>query len=225
MKRLFILILITLTVWSCGDEIKFNTPAIQGKKDGQLWRATFFDVGFNTQGRIVISGGNNIETIMFTVPNLEVDTYWLGRGSSSKAEFIDSNGIEYSTNFVADPSLSLYPPDGEIEINRITETTISGKFRLNAYSRSGMETVNFSQGVFFDLPYTGIANDIISCDQAVADAEAAEEIFNNTDTSSPSYTEVCQNYKEALTQQITSCGGGGANSPLQIIINSLGDRQ
>ena len=225
MKRLFVLILTLLTVWSCNDEIKFNTPAVQGKKDGVFWRATFYSVNFNTGGRIVISGSNNIETISFTVPNIEVNTYWLGRGSSSKAEFLDSEEILYSTNSDPDPSFSLYPADGELIIDQITESTISGTFWFNAYSSSGLETVNFSQGVLFDIPYSGIAGNIVSCDQAVADREATEEIFNNTDITSPSYPEVCQNYKDALTQQITSCGGGGANSPNQIIIDSLGDCQ
>lgn len=225
MKRLIVLVLTVLITWSCSDEIKFNTPAVQGRKDGVLWRATSYDVSFNSGGRIVITGSNNIETISFTVPNIEVDSYWLGRGSSSKAEFVDSDGIRFSTNSVPDPSLSLYPADGELIINQITETTLSGKFRFNAYSNDGLETVNFSQGVLFDVPYSGIANDIVSCDQAIADREATEEIFNNTDITSPNYPEVCQNYKDALTQQITSCGGGGANSPIQIIIDSLGDCQ
>jgi hypothetical protein len=225
MKRICVLLLTLVTVLSCGDEIKFNTPAVQGKKDGNLWRATFYDVSFNDGNRIEITGGNGNETIKFTVPNLELGDKFLGRGSSSKAEFIDEEGIRYSTNFTPDPDFSLYPPDGEIIISKVTQNSVSGRFWFNAFSQSGLATVNFSQGVFFDVPLNNLGGGLQSCDDAVADRQAAEEIYNNTDPSSSGYPEACENYKEALMRQIATCGGGGANSPLQIIINGLGDCQ
>lgn len=225
MKKIPILLLVFITILSCGDETKFNTPAIQGKKDGNLWRATFFDVRYNQGGRIDITGGNGFETVKFTVPNLEVDRYRLGRGSASKAEFEDENGLLYSTNFSPDPSFQLYPPDGEVVITQITPTSISGTFRFNAFSRSGLETVNFSQGVFFDVPLYNLEGGLTSCNDVVAEAQAAEELYNNTDPGSAQYTEVCLAYKAALQQQIATCGGGGANSPIQMIIDGLGDCQ
>jgi len=223
MKKFVVLVITLLTVVSCGDELEFNTPAIQGKKDGVLWRAAYYDVSFNSNNRIVMSGGSGYETITFTVPNIELGAKWLGRGSSSKAEFEDANGIRYSTNSLPDPEFQLYPPDGEIVITKVTASSISGRFRFNAFSNSGFETVNFSQGVFFDVPIYGIAGGLLSCDEAVAQAQAAEELYNNTDIDSPEYSEVCLAYKEALTRQIATCGGGGANSPIQIIINGLGE--
>lgn len=225
MKRLLILLLTVLFVWSCSDEIKFNSPSVQGKKDGQFWRAASYDARFNDGGRIVITGIGGGETVKFTVPNLELGAKYLGRGSSSKAEFEDLNGVLYSTNSLPDPSFQLYPPDGEIDITQVTSTSVSGTFWFNAFSQSGLQTVNFSQGVLFDVPLSNLGGGLMSCDDAVAEAQAAEEVFNNTEIGSPGYTEACQNYKEALTQQIATCGGGGANSPLQIIINDLGDCQ
>lgn len=225
MKRLSVLMLALLTIIGCGDEIKFNSPAIQGKKDGNLWRAVYQDASFNEQGRVTITGGIGNEVLVFTVPNLEIGVKWLGRGSSSKAEFEDANGVIYSTNLLPDPELSFYPPDGEIEITQVTSTSVSGRFWFNAYSQTGMETVNFSQGVFFDVPLFNLEGGLMSCDEVVADAQAAQELYNNTDPGSAEYTEVCLAYKEALQQQIATCGGGGANSPIQMIIDGLGDCQ
>ncbi|PNQ75104.1 hypothetical protein C1T31_02915 [Hanstruepera neustonica] len=225
MKRVTVLLLILMTVLSCSDEIKFNTPAVQGKKDGDFWRAVYYDASYNEAGRVVLIGGSGNEELKFTVPNLELGAKWLGRGSSSKAEFEDSDGVFYSTNRLPDPELSFYPPDGEIEITQVTATSVSGRFWFNAFSNSGMETVNFSQGVFFDIPLNNLEGGLMSCDEVVAEAQAAEELYNNTDPGSTQYTEVCLAYKEALEQQIATCGGGGANSPLQIIINGLGDCQ
>ena len=225
MKKISVLIIVILSVLSCSDEIKFNTPAIQGKKDGNLWRATFFEIRYNDGGRLEITGANSNERVVFTVPNIELDRYRFGRGSSSKAVFEDENGITYSTNSLPDPDFQLYPPDGEMVITQITATSISGTFRFNAFSQAGTETVNFSQGVFFDVPLSGLSNGLLTCNDARDEAQAAEELYNNTDPASAQYTEVCLAYKAALQQQIATCGGGGANSPIQIIINGLGDCQ
>jgi len=225
MKRISVLMLVLVTILSCSDEVKFNTPAVQGKKDGNFWRAVFYDATYNDGGRIVLTGGSGNETLKFTVPNLELGDKWLGRGSSSKAEFEDSDGVLYSTNRLPNPDFSFYPPDGEIVITQVTQTSVSGRFWFNAFSQDGLKTVNFSQGVFFDIPLFNLEGGLSSCDDVVAEAQAAEELYNNTDPSSPQYTEVCLAYKEALQQQIATCGGGGANSPLQIIINGLGDCQ
>lgn len=223
MKRVFVLALIVLTVFSCGDEVKFNTPAVQGKKNGNPWRATFYDVSFNSANRIEISGSNGNETLIFTVPNLELGGKYLGRGSSSKAEFFDAEGRRFSTNSLPDPVFQLYPPDGEIEITQLTATSVSGRFWFNAFTQSGLETVNFSQGVFFDVPIFGLGGGLMNCDEAEQALIEAEEVFNNTDQTSSQYPEVCEAYKEALINRIAICGGGGANSPFQIIINGLGD--
>ncbi|WP_104735414.1 DUF6252 family protein [Hanstruepera ponticola] len=225
MKRISVLMLVLVTILSCSDEIKFNTPAVQGKKDGNLWRATSYEVRYNNAGRIVIVGKNGNDGLYFTVPNLELGAKYLGRGSSSKAEYLIFDQISYSTNFVPDPEFSLYPPDGEIEITQVTATSVSGRFWFNAFSQDGLKTVNFSQGVFFDVPLYNLGGGLDSCDDVVAEAQAAEELYNNTDPSSPQYTEVCLAYKAALQQQIVTCGGGGVNSPIQIIINGLGDCQ
>ena len=227
MKRISVLMLILVTVFSCSDEVKFNTPAVQGKKDGDFWRAVYYDVSFTngSSGRIVIEGGSGDETIKFTVPNLELGDKWLGRGSSSKAEFEDIDGILYSTNSIPDSEFYLYPADGEITFTQVTSTSVSGRFWFNAFSQSGDKTINFSQGVFFDVPLNNLGGGLMSCDEAVAEAQAAQETYFNIDPASTDYTEACQNYKEALIQQIATCGGGGANSPLQIIIDGLGDCQ
>jgi len=61
MKKVILLIFVCvgqLILTGCENEIEFNAPAIQGHKNGDLWKATFFaaDIdggGFVIEGRML----------------------------------------------------------------------------------------------------------------------------------------------------------------------------
>ncbi|WP_250433237.1 DUF6252 family protein [Hanstruepera flava] len=228
MKRLIVLIITVCTVFSCGEEIRFNSPAIQAKKNGEFWRSVTYAADID-YGGFLIEGSNNFETVQLFTDNDTRGTFQLGGDNSSVAIFKDANGIIYSTANMPDPSLSVYPADGEIIIEDISNDDpkqISGKFWFNAYSSDGLRYVNFSQGVLFDVPNVGglfIMDNQGSCLQATQQAANAENAFNQTDDTMPDYTDLCNAYKLALEEQLAACGD--PNGSIQSIIDSLGDCQ
>lgn len=222
MKKLFVLALAFVTVFSCGDEIEFNTPALQGKKDGNRWKAVFYNASFNDTGSLVISGGDNFETVTLHVATLAIGDYPLGVGNTSHAEFLDMDAVSYSTNNDPDPDFNVYPANGLIIISRIdaVNNTVSGEFYYNAYSNDGLKTVNFSEGVFFDIPLpVGVSPDITSCDEAETQEELAQALYAATPTTSPDYSANCNAYKQALINKQLACID--TDGSIQAIIDTL----
>ncbi|MDG5490355.1 DUF6252 family protein [Psychroserpens sp. SPM9] len=157
MKKLTLVLVTVLLVFSCGDEVEFNTPAIQGNYDGNQWRASSFaaDIDF---GGFLVEGSNNVETIQLVTDEDLVGTYELGGDGPNVAIFKDANGVVYSTANDPDESLSIYPAEGQIIVERILNTspkTMTGRFWFYAYTEDGQQTVNFNEGVFYNVPIVG----------------------------------------------------------------------
>jgi len=222
MKKLYVFFLAAITLVGCADEIEFNSPAIQGNKDGSLWRATYFNADIDN-GALIIQGGKNLESVILLPNDDQRGTYELGGANSSEARFIDAQGVAYSTKYDPDPSVQLYPANGQIIIESFdTEAnTVTGTFWFNAFTETGLGEVNFSQGHFYRIFMNGglDVNPIISCDEAVAATATALETYNMTDNMSAEYPAICEDYKTALMNQITSCGDD--NDILQTIIDGL----
>lgn len=160
MKKLLfaIYIVVGILTTSCGDETEFNSPALQGNKDGNLWNADFYSADMYLSG-FILEGRDNFETIQLITDDTTVGVYTLGPGSSNSVLFQDSQGVIYSTQNDPDPSLSLYPAEGEINIEYVDSNaspiTITGTFWFYAYSDDGLMTVNFNEGHFHKVPLTG----------------------------------------------------------------------
>lgn len=158
MKKLLIFIFAISTFLGCSNDIEFNTPAMQGNKNGELWRSLYYagDIDF---GGLVIEGGDNIETLLLVTVDDGRGTYQLGANSPSYARFTDANGIVYSTKNTPVDSLSLYPADGEIIVesfdNNVTPKPVTGTFWFNAYSADGTMAINFNEGHFYRIPLVG----------------------------------------------------------------------
>lgn len=223
MKKIFLFIVSALMMVSCGEDLEFNTPALQGEKDGTLWRADYYSAEINTNGQLIITGGRGSESVVLKMASSNVSTYVLGSGSSSEASFSNVDDIAHSTNNDPDPIIQIYPADGEIVITDYSDSgsKVSGTFWFNAFSESGLNKVNYSQGVFYQIPISGggTGSTVVSCDEAVAATEAALVIYNATDNTSSDYPPACNAYKATLMQQITSCGDD--TNVLQDIIDTL----
>ena len=152
--------------------------------------------------------------------------YVLGENTISEARFIDENGLVYSTKHTPDPSLQLYPGEGQIIIEsfeRVNDRNVSvtGTFWFNAFTADGLQKINFNQGHFYRVSLDGAldSDPILSCDQAVAATAAALDTYNTTDAMSAEFPAVCNAYKSALMVQITSCGDD--TNVIQNIIDGL----
>lgn len=238
MKRLAILLITVLTFASCGDEVEFNSPSIQGNKDYVLWRAEFFNAAIDVNGFLTITGGNNVETLILKIPSVAVGSYTLGDVDSMEARFIGADGTVYSTNNRPHPSVTIYPEYGEINLDEIMNNTFTGTFRFNAYDEDGLNVVNFSGttendpvngGIFYRVPLTSgsIPSIVVTCDDAEEQANLAQAAFdattsvNLTYVSSADYVAACQVLSQALETQRTYCGD--IDGVLQTKIDSLND--
>ena len=157
MRNIIITLVVVFTLFGCGDEIQFNNPALQANKNNDLWKALFYssDIDF---GGWLIEGGNNYETVQLVTTNDSRGTFELGGESGNVAIFRDANGVVYSTANAPDPSLSVYPADGQIIVDDIFNTTpktIRGTFWFNAYTADGLNYINFNEGVFYHVPLLG----------------------------------------------------------------------
>lgn len=160
MKKIALLLFIVgslLSFNNCSNEIEFNDPSIQGNKNGDFWRAEYQAVDIDNGGW-VIEGGNYVETVQLITNNDVRGTFVVGGDSPNIALFRDASGTLFSTAFAPDPSVSVYPAEGEIIVDDIYENdpkVIRGTFWFTAYSADGMEVVNFNQGVFYRAPIVG----------------------------------------------------------------------
>lgn len=154
MKKLVLLLLTTVMLFNCSNEIEFNSPAFQASKDYQLWRAVAFSARLDVNGALIITGTTNIETVNLKVPSAMVGTYIVGETSNIEAQFIDVDGVVFSTNNRPDEDVSVYPELGEIVIEEIegNDDTFTGTFRFLAFDPAGETSVGFSSGIFFKVP-------------------------------------------------------------------------
>lgn len=224
MKKTALILLTFLSVFSCGNDIEFNSPALQGNKDGNLWRAKFYsaDIDF---GGFIIEGGNNYERVQLITSDDAPGTFSLGGDSTSEAIYIDGQGVVYSTANAPDPSLQLYPADGQIiveDVENTTPKTVTGTFWFNAFTADGLQRVNFNEGVFYKVPLVGgLVSDGSDCLEATQASATAAQNYVATDPSMPDYAELCNAYKTALIAQMDVCGD--SSGTIQMIIDSLGD--
>ncbi|WCO01363.1 DUF6252 family protein [Psychroserpens ponticola] len=230
MKRLSILLITILTFASCGDEVEFNSPSIQGNKDYVLWRAEYFNASIDINGYLTITGGNNVETLELRIPSVAVGTYTLGDVDSMEARFTAGDGTVYSTNNRPDPSVTLYPEYGEINLDKIANRTFTGTFRFNAFDPTGLKVVNFggvtnqnpdtptddpvNGGIFYRVPLTSgnIPSVVFTCIDAEEQTDLAQAAFNSTTASelmyinSTDYINACNILALALETQRSYCG-------------------
>jgi hypothetical protein len=233
MKKLILLSLVFLTIFSCGDEVQFNSPAFQGDRENVLWRAKAFSVSIESNGFMTITGTNNIETVNLKVPSVTTATFVVGNVNAIEAEYIDAFGTVYSTNNRPDPSVSIYPELGEIVIDDmdVAKAIFSGTFRFLAFDESGLNSVGFTNGIFFKVPLVSgeFPDNPITCVDTEMDSEEALLAFEATFASglefivSADYEAACNAYIATLNRQRSYCGD--ADGSIQGLIDSLGSCQ
>lgn len=234
MKKLFLLPLVFFTLFSCGDEVEFNTPAFQGDRENKLWRANSFSASIAQNGFLTIKGTNGSETVNLRVPSVTETTFVVGNNINAiEAEYIDSSGSIFSTNNKPDTSVSIYPELGEIVIDEIdfTNKTFTGTYRFLAFNSSGLNSIGFTNGIFYKVPLVSgeFPTNPITCMDAEIATDAALLAYEATFSSdldfiiSADFEAACMAYSNALNNQRTYCSD--ANGTLQAKIDALGNCQ
>ncbi|WP_339614052.1 DUF6252 family protein [uncultured Winogradskyella sp.] len=233
MKKLILLTLVSLTIFSCGDEVEFNTPAFQGDRANQLWRAEAFSASIDVNGFLTITGTNNVETVNLRMPTVTEGTFVVGDVNSIEAEYLDAFDTRFSTNNRPDESVSIYPELGEIVIDEIDliGRTFTGTFRFLAFNASGLNSVGYTNGIFFRVPLISgeFQANPITCDDVQANADVARLAYEATFAtdvefiSTTAYTAACSAYIDALNVQRNYCGD--VDGTIQDILDVLGDCQ
>lgn len=222
MKKIALLFLTLLTLYSCGDDLQFNTPGFSGNKNYNLWRATYYN-GVVANGKLNITAGNNSEEMKFKLSSPSIGTYLLTTTSFSNANFRDFEEIEYSTSNPPDPSVSLYPEIGEVIITESTPEYVTGTFRFIAFTADGLNSVGFNEGDFYRIPLSGGIDpgNTLTCEQATTNLATASANFAEVVAGDAQYAARCNAYKTALQQAIVACED--QNGAFQSILDGLGD--
>lgn len=146
----FFIIVITLT--SCANEVEFNSPSFQGNREYGLWKAEFMSASITENGSLTISAGRNTEKVILSIPSATTGIYSFGDVNSMEARYIDADGAIYSTNNRPDPSVSIYPEIGFLNLEQIDNTNFTGTFEFLAFDTSGLNAIGFNVGKFFRVP-------------------------------------------------------------------------
>lgn len=233
MKKLILLSLVFLTLFSCGDEVQFNTPAFQGDRENELWRAKAFSASIATNGFLTITGTNNLETVNLRVPSVTESTFIVGNIDTIEAEYLDGFGTTFTTNNRPDESVSIYPELGEIIIEEIdyTNKTFTGTYRFLAFDASGLNSVGFTNGIFYKVPLVSgeIPTNPITCADVELAVDAALLAYEATFSTglefinSDDFTAACNAYILTLEDKRTYCGD--PDGAIQTLIDNLGDCQ
>ena len=140
---------------SCEEDIKFNTPAVQGYKNNELWKADNFTALLGSNGSVTITATNEFETVVLRTRDKNPGTYTLGVDDSNRASYTISELSGVGDSFITGTALGV----GEVVISNDARETdlargyISGTFNFNAYNDEGL-IVYFTRGVFYKVPLT-----------------------------------------------------------------------
>ena len=183
MKKLLSFFIVITALASCTDDVKFNDPGFQARKDNSAWRADLADAHFvsdgdtthPTVGVMTINAYRGLETVTLTFP---FDTaIAITKFNPANYEYVPRIPADLDLN---DPITASYtyedqgfaleystvPPDGEaikgnlsIAISEYNpgSKTLSGTFKFNAKytgaSELANENVNFQQGAFYHVAF------------------------------------------------------------------------
>ena len=152
------LILVMLLVLNCSDEVKFRSPSFEAQKDGIVfWNANFLAADIDNNG-FIIEGRNAGERLQLITTNDSNGVFEISGDSDNEAIYVDKNGTVFSTKYVPDPNISIFPKVGEITVENIDNENpknIYGTFWFYAFTEDGSASINFNEGVFYKIPLLG----------------------------------------------------------------------
>ncbi len=167
MKKIIALLMIVSVLASCEEDVSFNTPAFQARKDNFIWRAQDYTAVYNpSDSTLVLTAFKGFDIVTMTAYPVLIT----GTGTASffqDATFDLENNPDavatYST--VNNGQTYLYSTEVEDQANgelvlqneAIQKPgTISGTFRFDAPFigdiENAPERINFQEGRFYEIP-------------------------------------------------------------------------
>lgn len=169
MKKIVALLMVVCLFASCEEEVSFNTPAFQARKDNFMWRAKDYTAVYNpADSTLVLSAFVGFEKLTMTLDPVLI----IGDGTTAffqDATFDVSNnpGAIATYSYVNNGQTYNYSSTvkdkatGEIVLQNGAlqkPGTISGTFRFDApyigEIPNAPERINFQEGVFYEVPIT-----------------------------------------------------------------------
>ncbi len=153
MKKVLLVVVLSVVMSSCSDDVVFNNPSVQGLKNNVFWRALQSKATLAKDGTIAVEAVTLKETLTLHLSSTQVKTYVL-----------DASTIDYVlfTSRETTPVTALSTQNGK-GTGKITITeydaikkTISGTFTFVipyvATDAQESKEFYFSQGVFYKVP-------------------------------------------------------------------------
>ena len=153
--RYFLLTFAVFSLIGCQDDIQSSNPTFQGLRHGDyVWRSTARTATIQSTGILNISGSDGYCSMIISLPEANIGSYELGEGKLATITYTEVN-TTYSTQNNGE-EYPVYLGDGQVTIESINEDskTIRGTFYFNSYDDSGTKYMNFSEGIFYNLPFT-----------------------------------------------------------------------
>lgn len=169
MKKIVALLMIVSVLVSCEEDVSFNTPAFQARKDNFAWRADDYTAVYSVfDSTLVLTGFKGFEKLTMTAYPVVIT----GNGTASffqDATFNLRNSpfaiAEY--DYVNNGQVLMYSTEvedqavGELALkNSVVQKpgTITGTFRFDAPYIGNVPNapgrINFQEGVFYEIPIT-----------------------------------------------------------------------
>lgn len=169
MKKIVALLMILSVLVSCEEDVSFNTPAFQARKDNFMWRASEYSAVYDVANtKLVLTAYSGFEKITMTAYPVLISgdgntaffqdaTFDLKNNPAAIATYsFVNNGqtFNYATTVKDKANGELVLENGTIQ----KPGTISGKFRFDAPYIGDIpnapERINFQEGVFYEIPIT-----------------------------------------------------------------------
>ena len=142
MRYLNILLLVVLFS-SCSDNIEDGNETMQGLYNDLFFRSTVTSAHIDQDGRLIIEGSSSA-TVRLQIEQPEVGVYDITADNDNQALFTIDSQL-----FITEGENT----GGRIEIENITENSVSGNFFFDARLNGVGERLNFQKGVFFEVPF------------------------------------------------------------------------
>ena len=155
MKKQLLFIFLLFAFIYCTDDVKFNSPSFEGRKDNVFWRAVDSRAILASNGSLSIEAFTRNEKVTLKTTSIVPQTYILGTSTAIIATYVltEANGtITFSTGTGIG--------NGEIIIEEYdaVNKTVTGTFKFNAENILNNPLagpiLNFQYGTFYKVPVT-----------------------------------------------------------------------